>query len=199
MGSRRGFESHPRYSSRGRSSDAQSARLSGERPPVRVRSFPLHVRGGRGVTAASGAVNPEASVRTRPATPFHADAEHGRAQPAVTRPPPAVVVRLHPFASTPGDEALPAGHLVCTEEEAGSTPAVSTPDRSPAPLARSHDDFDRIDPSENASVRYRHSRHRRRVGHFRPLQASVVSTASTRPLYGRGAGSTPAGGSFVRP
>src|SRR3954462_2808876 len=26
--------------------------------------------------------------------------------------------------------------------------------------------------------------------------ASVVSTASTRPLYGRGAGSTPAGGSF---
>ena len=32
-----------------------------------------------------------------------------------------------------------------------------------------------------------------------PFQASVVSTASTRPLYGRGAGSTPAGGSFVRP
>jgi hypothetical protein len=30
-------------------------------------------------------------------------------------------------------------------------------------------------------------------------QASVVSTASTRPLYGRGAGSTPAGGSFERP
>ena len=29
-------------------------------------------------------------------------------------------------------------------------------------------------------------------------QASVVSTASTRPLYGRGAGSTPAGGSFIR-
>ena len=27
------------------------------------------------------------------------------------------------------------------------------------------------------------------------IQASVVSTASTRPLYGRGAGSTPAGGS----
>jgi hypothetical protein len=31
------------------------------------------------------------------------------------------------------------------------------------------------------------------------LPASVVSTASTRPLYGRGAGSTPAGGSFERP
>jgi hypothetical protein len=31
-------------------------------------------------------------------------------------------------------------------------------------------------------------------------RASVVSTASTRPLYGRGAGSTPAGGSFfLRP
>jgi hypothetical protein len=29
--------------------------------------------------------------------------------------------------------------------------------------------------------------------------ASVVSTASTRPLYGRGAGSTPAGGSSRRP
>ena len=30
-----------------------------------------------------------------------------------------------------------------------------------------------------------------------PPHASVVSTASTRPLYGRGAGSTPAGGSVV--
>jgi hypothetical protein len=30
-----------------------------------------------------------------------------------------------------------------------------------------------------------------------PSLASVVSTASTRPLYGRGAGSTPAGGSFL--
>ncbi len=29
------------------------------------------------------------------------------------------------------------------------------------------------------------------------IQASVVSTASTRPLYGRGAGSTPAGGSLA--
>ena len=29
------------------------------------------------------------------------------------------------------------------------------------------------------------------------INASVVSTASTRPLYGRGAGSTPAGGSFT--
>ena len=32
-----------------------------------------------------------------------------------------------------------------------------------------------------------------------PPRASVVSTASTRPLYGRGAGSTPAGGSFRTP
>src|SRR4051812_11993125 len=30
-----------------------------------------------------------------------------------------------------------------------------------------------------------------------PTFASVVSTAGTRPLYGRSAGSTPAGGSFV--
>jgi hypothetical protein len=35
---------------RGRSSDEQSAGLSSERPPVRVRSSPLH--GGRGVTAS---------------------------------------------------------------------------------------------------------------------------------------------------
>ena len=32
-----------------------------------------------------------------------------------------------------------------------------------------------------------------------PFLASVVSTASTRPLYGRGAGSIPAGGSFRTP
>ena len=36
-------------------------------------------------------------------------------------------------------------------------------------------------------------------GALRIASASVVSTASTRPLYGRGAGSTPAGGSFERP
>ena len=41
--------------------------------------------------------------------------------------------------------------------------------------------------------------HRGRCGfesHRLHLFASVVSTASTRPLYGRGAGSTPAGGSL---
>jgi hypothetical protein len=47
MSSRRGFESRPRADSRGRSSAAQSARLSGERSSVRVRSSPL--RGDRGV------------------------------------------------------------------------------------------------------------------------------------------------------
>jgi hypothetical protein len=33
---------------------------------------------------------------------------------------------------------------ICKPEVAGSIPARSTPGRSPAPLARSHDDFDRI-------------------------------------------------------
>ena len=37
------------------------------------------------------------------------------------------------------------------------------------------------------------------IGVVSTPSASVVSTASTRPLYGRGAGSTPAGGSFERP
>ena len=50
--------------------------------------------------------------------PFHADAEHRRAQRAVTPSPPAVVVRLHPSAfNFPGDEAHGDGHLACTEEE----------------------------------------------------------------------------------
>ena len=64
----------------GRSSDEQSARLSGERPPVRVRSSPC-----RG----------EPWCRL---TPDSADAEHRRAQQAVSLWPRAVVVRLHPSA-----------------------------------------------------------------------------------------------------
>src|SRR6266498_3340683 len=51
----------------GRSSDEQSTRLSGERPPVRIRSSPLHFRGGCGVTAASEVVILEVPVRIRPA------------------------------------------------------------------------------------------------------------------------------------
>jgi hypothetical protein len=99
MSSRSRFDSCRRYFlCWGRSSTAQSARLSGERPPVRIRSSPF--RGGRGVAAAFAVVIRAASVRARPATSSFADAEHRRAQPAVTRSPRAVVVRLHPSALT---------------------------------------------------------------------------------------------------
>jgi hypothetical protein len=87
----------------GRSSAAQSARLSGERPPVRVRSSPLH--GGRGVTASIQGCEPcgvGSSPTGYPSNEFscvaRADAEHRRAQRAVTPSPQAVVVRLHPSA-----------------------------------------------------------------------------------------------------
>jgi hypothetical protein len=46
MSSRRGFESHPRHARRadfGGVAQRKSARLSGDRPPVRVRSSPLVV------------------------------------------------------------------------------------------------------------------------------------------------------------
>jgi hypothetical protein len=83
--------------SRGRSSDAQSTRLSGERPPVRVRSSPL--RGGRGVDGSIRGCEPRRR-RFEPGRPpsLRADAEHRRAQQAVTLSPRAVVVRLHPSA-----------------------------------------------------------------------------------------------------
>src|SRR5436190_24256309 len=73
----------------------ESARLSGEGPPVRVRPSPF--RGGCGVTAASEVVSLAVPVRIRSAA-LYADAEHGRAQQAVTLSPRAVVVRLHPSA-----------------------------------------------------------------------------------------------------
>ena len=144
-------------SSRGRSSAAQSTRLSGERSPVRVRSSPLH--GGRGVDGSTRGCEPRRR-RFEPGRPplTHADAEHRRAQQAVTLSPRAVVVRLHPSAPRlfdQGDVAQPDERLACNEEDVGSTPTVST-------------------------------------------FASVVSTASTRPLYGRGVGSNPAGGSCSR-
>ena len=84
---------------RGRSSGVQSTRLSGERPPVRVRSSPL--RGGCGVTAALEVVSLAVSVRIR-SVALHADAEQRRAQQAVTLSPRAVVVRLHPSALLSG-------------------------------------------------------------------------------------------------
>ena len=143
---------------RGRSSDEQSARLSGERPPVRVRSSPL--RGGRGVDGSTRGCDPRWR-RFEPGRPphFRADAEHRRAQRAVTPSPLAVVVRLHPSALV---VQSPRG---CSST--GRAPRLQR--------GRCRFDSDRL--------------------HF----ASVVSTANTRPLYGRGAGSTPAGGSFIRP
>lgn len=83
--------------SRGRSSAAQSTRLSGERSPVRVRSSPLH--GGRGVDGSTRGCEPRRR-RFEPGRPplTHADAEQRRAQQAVTLSPRAVVVRLHPSA-----------------------------------------------------------------------------------------------------
>jgi hypothetical protein len=140
--------------SRGRSSAAQSARLSGERSPVRSRSSPLP--GGRGVDGSTRGCEPRRR-RFEPGRPplTRADAEQRRAQQAVTLSPRAVVVRLHPSAPRlfdQGDVAQPDERLACNEEDVGSTPTVS-------------------------------------------IFASVVSTASTRPLYGRGVGSNPSGGS----
>ena len=89
--------SNPTGATWGRSSDEQSARLSGERPPVRVRSSPL--RGGRGVDGSTRGCDPRWR-RFEPGRPpsSRADAEHRRAQQAVTLSPRAVVVRLHPSA-----------------------------------------------------------------------------------------------------
>jgi hypothetical protein len=97
-------------------------------------------------------VSPAGAGSSPAGHPSLADAEHWRAQRAVTPPPRAVVVRLHPSAPRF------LGTTLCGEHPR---------------LHRGHSGFDS-----------------RRL-HL----ASVVSTASTRPLYGRGAGSTPAGGS----
>src|SRR5262249_7793659 len=80
----------------GRSSVVESARLSGERPPVRVRSSPFH--GGRGVDGS-----------TRGRDPRRRRFESGR--------PPLP----HPWGCSSTGE-----HLACNEEGVGSTPTVST-------------------------------------------------------------------------
>ena len=94
-----------------------------------------------------------------------------------------------------GAGSNPVGHLVRADAEhrvssprckrgasrcGGSTPSVRT-------------QFDQGDEAlvESTSLATRRSGFDSRRLH----RASVVSTASTRPLYGRGAGSTPAGGS----
>ena len=90
----------------GRSSDEQSARLSSERPPVRVRSSPLD--GGCGVDGSTRGCEPRRRrfEPGRPPSSFHADAEHRRAQQAVTLSLPAVVVRLHPSAPSRGCSSI---------------------------------------------------------------------------------------------
>jgi hypothetical protein len=76
----------------------------------------------------------------------------------------------------------------------GSTPAVSTESRRPGPescefgVAASL--WRWITTGRKEAERGFESRP------VHSINASVVSTASTRPLYGRGAGSTPAGGSL---
>ena len=74
-------------SSRGRSSAAQSARLSGERSPVRARSSPSF-HGGRGVTAASEVVILAVPVRIRSVALPYADAEHPVSSPRCNRGAP---------------------------------------------------------------------------------------------------------------
>ena len=102
MRSRRGFESHPRYLSH-LGGVAQSSRaLVCQARGHRFESGRPRNHGGRGVTAASGVVIPVASVRTRPATPFQADAEHGRAQRAVTPPPDGCGGSTPPVRINPG-------------------------------------------------------------------------------------------------
>jgi hypothetical protein len=75
--------------------------LSGDRPPVRVRSSPL--RGGCGVTAASEVVILAVPVRIRSAAP-------------APRP-----TRVQPW----GCSSMSAERLACTEEDVGSNPTVS--------------------------------------------------------------------------
>ena len=85
----------------------ESARLSGERPPVRVRSSPL-VHGGCGVTAAPEVVSLAVPVRIRSAALLLRTLSTGELREAVTLSPRAVVVRLHPSALShlpPGDVA----------------------------------------------------------------------------------------------
>jgi hypothetical protein len=91
-----------------------------------------------------------------------------------------------------GDEALTAERLACNEEEWVRFPPSPSPDRSPAPLRGAMTtslgfsfDSGRLwpTPAEPASA-------------ANATNASVVFNGSTRPLYGRGVGSTPAGGSF---
>src|SRR5215468_3494545 len=94
MSSRRGFESHPRNVG----GVAQRPEHSLVRRMAAGSSPVVPVRGGRGVTASIRGRDPRGTGSSPVGRPFHADAEHRRAQRAVTPSPPAVVVRLHPSA-----------------------------------------------------------------------------------------------------
>jgi hypothetical protein len=95
-----------------------------------------------------------------------------------------------------GGRALGAP-LACTERGAGSIPAVSTvgPQHEVGDCTRGRAPGSWVLPVKPAQ----RAREDEGSNPFGSTIASVVSTASTRPLYGRGAGSTPAGGSFRRP
>ena len=100
---------------------------------------------------------------------------------------------LHPAVSRPGRCASQIEFAAFTAEEAAEWLAAATvPTRAARRHARAR--CTRVQPESSRSSRDDRLRPVTSAG-VRP-PASVVSTASTRPLYGRGAGSTPAGGSI---
>jgi hypothetical protein len=107
----------------------------------------------------------------------HADAEHGRAHRAVTLVPPAVVVRLHPSASVQGTFWWQNTSLA--------------PRRSGFDSRRLHFRRSGKCPRRRKAVRTTPPLSLRRKRRLRSVNGS------TRPLYGRSAGSTPAGGSLA--
>ena len=138
---------------------------------------------GRGAAVPASLMSSRSWVRIPPA-PLRADAEHRRAQRAVTPWPTAVVVRLHPSASDrPRGRAHPGRAAAGFRDSRGSE--FASADFEPA---------DRQGDAPWGRLSLASSRARVRLPPS-PSNASVVSTASTRPLYGRGAGSNPAGGS----
>ena len=127
-----------------------SRTATGDRADNEARSA---AHGGRGVTASTRGGEPRSTGSNPVGHPSHADAR-APVSSAGCNPAASRCGGSTPPVRIPGDEALVAERLACTEEERVRLP--------PSP------------------------------------SASVVFNGSTRPLYGRGAGSTPAGG-FARP
>jgi hypothetical protein len=111
-------------------------------------------------------------VRAAHRPPVHL-AARGRGSPQL--PPPrfhvaSVLVTNEASRGQEPNNALGPGRP--SKSCAGSIPAASIIDRSPLPLAREHDDFDRFLPCRSACVsRHRQSRHRRRAAVDRVLRS----------------------------